>query len=133
MLHRVVRWWMFTNVSEVLTASIIRAITHRLMMEAVSTTETSVNFYQTSRRDIPESHLHTCRRKNLKSHIHLKYFSEAAGQLLNCVVSYIHMKSEVWFHRLRKFTALKHLEIICSIRLSYERQWHRSYWRDRQD
>jgi hypothetical protein len=39
------------------------------MMEAVSTSETSVNFYQTARRNIPEdSHLHTRRRENLKSH-----------------------------------------------------------------
>jgi hypothetical protein len=31
-----------------------------LMMKAVSTSETSVNFYQTTRRKIPEhSHLHT--------------------------------------------------------------------------
>jgi hypothetical protein len=30
------------------------------MMEAVSTPETSVNFYETTRRNIPEdSHLHT--------------------------------------------------------------------------
>jgi hypothetical protein len=34
-----------------------------------STSETSVNFYQTARRYNPEdSHLHTCRRENLKSH-----------------------------------------------------------------
>jgi hypothetical protein len=39
-----------------------------LMMEAVSTSETSVNFYQTTQRNIPEdSHLHTRHRKNLKS------------------------------------------------------------------
>jgi hypothetical protein len=39
------------------------------MMEAVSTSETSVNFYQTTRRNIPEnSHLHTPRRENLQSH-----------------------------------------------------------------
>jgi hypothetical protein len=38
-----------------LTASIIIA----LMMEAVSTSETSVNFHQTTRRNIPQdSHLH---------------------------------------------------------------------------
>jgi hypothetical protein len=37
--------------------------------EAASTSETSVNFYQTTRRYIPEdSHLHTRRRENLKSH-----------------------------------------------------------------
>jgi hypothetical protein len=43
-----------TNISEVLTASIIRA----MMMETVSTSKTSVNFYQTTWRNIPEdSHL----------------------------------------------------------------------------
>jgi hypothetical protein len=41
-----------TNVSEVLASSIIRAFT--LMMEAVTTSETSVNFYQTTRRNNPE-------------------------------------------------------------------------------
>jgi hypothetical protein len=41
-----------------------------LMMEAVSTSKTSVNIYQTARRNIPEdSHLHNLRRENLKSHI----------------------------------------------------------------
>jgi hypothetical protein len=41
-----------------------------LMMEAVSTSETSVSLYQPTRRNIPEdSHLHTRRRKNLISHI----------------------------------------------------------------
>jgi hypothetical protein len=40
------------------------------MVEAASTSETSVNFYQSIRRNIPEgNHLHTRRRKNLKSHI----------------------------------------------------------------
>jgi hypothetical protein len=40
-----------------------------LMMEMVSTSETSVNFYQTTRRNIPEgSHIHTRRRENLKFH-----------------------------------------------------------------
>jgi hypothetical protein len=52
------------DVPEVLTFSIIV-----LMIEAVSTSETSVNFYQTTWRNIPEdSHLHTRRRENLKSH-----------------------------------------------------------------
>jgi hypothetical protein len=46
-----------TDVSEVLTTSIIRSIV--LMMEAVSTSESSVSIYQTTRRNIPEdSHLH---------------------------------------------------------------------------
>jgi mannose/fructose-specific phosphotransferase system component IIA len=53
----------FTGVSEVLTALNIT-----LMMEAASTSETSANFYQTTRRNIPEdSHLHTRRREQLKS------------------------------------------------------------------
>jgi hypothetical protein len=39
------------------------------MMEAASTSATSVNFYQTTRRNNPEdSHLHTRRSENLKSH-----------------------------------------------------------------
>jgi hypothetical protein len=63
MLWRVV--WKFTDVSEVLTASIIRAMT----IEAASSCETSVNFYQTTQRNIPEdNHLHTRRRKDLKYH-----------------------------------------------------------------
>jgi hypothetical protein len=37
------------------------------MTEAASTSETSVNFYQTTWRNIPEdSYLHTRRRENLK-------------------------------------------------------------------
>jgi hypothetical protein len=40
-----------------------------LMMEAASTSETSVHFYHTTRRNIPEDiQLHTRRRENLKSH-----------------------------------------------------------------
>jgi hypothetical protein len=51
-----------------LAASIIRATLIALMMEVVSTTETSVNFYQTTRRNTPEdSHFHTRRREKLKS------------------------------------------------------------------
>jgi hypothetical protein len=39
------------------------------MIEAVSTSETSVNFYQTTRRNNPEdNHIHARRRENLKSH-----------------------------------------------------------------
>jgi hypothetical protein len=41
-----------------------------LMMKAEINSETSVNFYQTTRCNNPEdSHLHTRRRENLKSHI----------------------------------------------------------------
>jgi hypothetical protein len=45
------------DVSEVLAASIIRAII--LMIEAASTSDASINLYQTARRNNPEdSHLH---------------------------------------------------------------------------
>jgi hypothetical protein len=41
-----------------------------LLIEAASTSETSVNLYQTTQRNIPEdSRLHTRRRENLKSHL----------------------------------------------------------------
>jgi hypothetical protein len=41
-----------------------------LMMEvAASTSETSINFYQTTRHDNPQDSLHTCSRENLKFHI----------------------------------------------------------------
>jgi hypothetical protein len=40
----------------------------RTLVMAVSTSETSVNFYETAQRNIPEdSNLHTSRRENLKS------------------------------------------------------------------
>jgi hypothetical protein len=41
-----------TDVSEVFIASIIRAISR--VMEAISTSEMSVSFYETTRRNIPE-------------------------------------------------------------------------------
>jgi hypothetical protein len=55
-----------TDVSDiVLTAGIIVMI-----MVTVRNSETSVSFYQTARRNIPEgSHLYTCLRENLKSHL----------------------------------------------------------------
>jgi hypothetical protein len=41
-----------------------------MIMEAASTPETSVNFYQTTRSNIPEDrHLHTSHRENAKSHL----------------------------------------------------------------
>jgi hypothetical protein len=76
MLRRVV-WQKFTVVSEVLAAFIIRLMI-ALMMGGVSTSETSANFYQTTRRSIPEdSHLHTRRRENLKSHDIIKVSNDA--------------------------------------------------------
>jgi hypothetical protein len=52
--------------------SLVEAIT--LMMEAASTSETSVNFYQTTRRNNPkDSNLNTYRRENLESHKKSKF------------------------------------------------------------
>jgi hypothetical protein len=66
LLHHVV-WQKFTDVSEILAASIIRSLSV-LMMEAASTSETSANFYQTTRRNNSEdSHIFTRRCENLKS------------------------------------------------------------------
>jgi hypothetical protein len=49
--------------------TLIKVITvEPVMMEAATTSETSGNFYQTTRRYNPEdSHLRTHRRENLKS------------------------------------------------------------------
>jgi hypothetical protein len=53
-----------------LATSIIRATIITLMMEAASTSETFVNFHQTTQRNNPEdSHLHTRHHENLKSHM----------------------------------------------------------------
>jgi hypothetical protein len=47
----------------------VRVASIALMMEAASTSETSVNFYQTTRRKNPEdNHFHTGRHENLKFH-----------------------------------------------------------------
>jgi hypothetical protein len=57
--------YMLTDISEVCTASIIR-----VMMEAVCTSEMSVNIYLTTQQYIPEdSKLHIRHHENLKSHI----------------------------------------------------------------
>jgi hypothetical protein len=56
-LRRVV-WQTFTDVLEVLPASLIWTGFIALMLKAVSTSETSVNFNQTTRRNNPEdSHI----------------------------------------------------------------------------
>jgi hypothetical protein len=65
MLSRVV-WLKFSDILEVLTAFIIRAL---LMVETARTSEMSVNFYQTTRCNIPEdSRLHIGHNENLKYH-----------------------------------------------------------------
>jgi hypothetical protein len=51
-----------------------------LMMEAASTSETLVNFYQNIRRYNPEdSHLHTRRCENLKSQFEVALVSETCS------------------------------------------------------
>jgi hypothetical protein len=69
LLRRAV-WKKFTDVSEVLAASNIRAMSTiiALTREAASASATLVNFYQNTRCNNPEySQLHTRRRENLKS------------------------------------------------------------------
>jgi hypothetical protein len=76
MLGRVV--WQKFAVSEVITAAIIRPA---LMMEAVRTSETSVNFYETTRGNIPEdSNRHTRRHENLKSHCQSMFLPQGERQ-----------------------------------------------------
>jgi hypothetical protein len=51
-----------------------------LVMEAASTSETSVNFYQTTRRYNPkDSHLHTRRCENLKSYSLVEIYRRFKG------------------------------------------------------
>jgi hypothetical protein len=50
------------------------------MMEAASTSETSVNFYHTTRRNNPEdSPLQTRRRDNLKFQLKLLFYENQLG------------------------------------------------------
>jgi hypothetical protein len=61
-----------------------------LMMEAASTSETSVNFYQTTRRNIPkDSNLHSRRSENLKSRNQLLFI-----QLTICFLQHQKEKQE---------------------------------------
>jgi cell division protein FtsL len=78
MLRRVV-WQKLTDISEVRIA---------LVVEAVNTSETSVNFYHTTRRTIPgNNHLHTRLRENLKSH---RLFSCLYIMILLCILMKTH-------------------------------------------
>jgi hypothetical protein len=66
----------------VFTDSIIRTMIINPMMVSVSTSETSVHFYQTTGRNIPEdSHLHTRRHENLKSDLLLIITPAACSSL----------------------------------------------------
>jgi hypothetical protein len=58
-----------------------------LMMEAARTSETLVNFYQTTRRYNPEdSHLRHHRREKLKSYLHYTGYSELTIRCCNLLV-----------------------------------------------
>jgi hypothetical protein len=61
-----------SKLSEPSTGKVEKEVTDKkfaLMMEAVQTSETLVNSYQSTRRYNPEdSHLHSHRRENLKSY-----------------------------------------------------------------
>jgi hypothetical protein len=74
-----------------------------LMMEAACASETSVNFYQTTRRKNPEdSHLHTRRRENLKcqnfsyfaDHIVNKYNPMLSGSLVTTAWRVLRLRME---------------------------------------
>jgi hypothetical protein len=59
-----------------------------LMMEAANTSETSVNFYQTFRRNNPEdSHLNNRCRENLKSHLVKFILTKMSGFCNECRLS----------------------------------------------
>jgi hypothetical protein len=50
-------------------------------MEAEGTSETSTNFYDNTRRNIPaDSHLHGSRLENLKSHLYFFHFFSLTTQ-----------------------------------------------------
>jgi hypothetical protein len=73
---------------------------YRLDCEAVNMFETSINFCETTERVIPEdSHLHTCRWENLKSHLRTYtfpwkiYFHLLTAVYLFCVQS---GRSNMW-------------------------------------
>jgi hypothetical protein len=84
MLHIVVLWQL-TNMSEVLSASIIRA-----MMESVITSETLISSCETTRHDIPaDSCLRTCSHDNLKSYSYILL----TEHILTDLIILLH-----WFH-----------------------------------
>jgi hypothetical protein len=73
--------------------SVVRTATNTaLMIKAISTSETSINFYETARRNVREG-CHTRRRENLKSHMNdsvLKWNIEVIqrGQLSEVLLCY---------------------------------------------
>jgi hypothetical protein len=89
---------MFTNVSEVHAAAVIA-----LMMETARTSETLVNFYQTTWCYNPEDiYLRTHRRENLKSY-KCNVFNEKSGITIVEI-----KKSSIIFLFSKKKNSLKH-------------------------
>jgi hypothetical protein len=86
-----------------------------LMVEAANTSEMSINFYRTTRRNNSEdSHLHTRRRENLKSHFLQIY--------------YLYCNSEVFWNRfievpLRKCIKCKLLNALVLILALSQTKW----------
>jgi hypothetical protein len=76
-------FWAVTPCSLVEVYQHFRAII-ALMMEALSTSETLLNFYQTTLRYNPkDSHLHTRHRENLNSAVMIQYLHFITRQFLN--------------------------------------------------
>jgi hypothetical protein len=66
--NKLIQYWRWLS-SGVAMSNRVTWVVIALMMGAASTSETSVNSYQTTRHSNPEdSHLHTRRRENLESH-----------------------------------------------------------------
>jgi hypothetical protein len=82
------------------------------MMETTSISETSVNFYQTTRRNNPEdSHLHSRRRENLKSHLQNSFAADAEN---------VHHLLEDKQPPTRNFVTSRHIVVLFSTFLSVE-------------
>jgi hypothetical protein len=84
-----------------------------IMIEAASTSEKSVNFYQATRRNIPEdSHHHTRRRDNLKSHLNVNLHG----------VDFFNHKANVWVYEQfdfynKRIRFIKHIQFTFLIEL----------------
>jgi hypothetical protein len=84
------------------------------MMKVVSTSETSVNFYQTSRRNIPEeSNLRTRRHENLKSHdVYVRKFNlNNMIQSAYYLVNNVHVRPNLRY-KMQRYGY--HLQDVCS-------------------
>jgi hypothetical protein len=91
----------FCNVAPCSVVEVYRVLIV-LVIEAASTSETSVNLYQTTRRYNPEdSHLHTRRRENLKSYqfisqiIALQYKQLLRHKCMECSIRMISRRTEM--------------------------------------